>query len=131
MRCLNEWYQDHYFLLDNFISIWGIIWELDFDNFEWYSIIIDIENILKCTKDRVIDYGDLQDLKQHLYFCHDFEKEYKNMWDDATYDIMGFLRDHTNIGAAEANLVAYLENVLLSAVGDSNMLPIWITLMKL
>ena len=97
MRCLNDWYHDHYFLLDNFISTYGIVWDLEFENFEWMSLVIDMESILKCTKDRVIDYEDLKDLKQHLYFCNDFEEEYKNMWAESTYDMMRILRDHTNI----------------------------------
>ena len=70
MRCLNDWYRDHYFLLDNFISIYGIVWDLEFWNFEWMSLIIDMENILKCTKDRVIDYGDLSLLIKSTTIFH-------------------------------------------------------------
>ena len=131
LRCMNDNYYGYGFLLDNFESIWGIIDGLTFETFEWYSIIIDIDSILKCTQFRVIDYDDLNDLKEHLYQCNDFEDEYMRMWDDATMDIIAKLRAHSNLGAAEANLVEYLEDKLLASGGDSNMMPIWIKLMKL
>ncbi len=127
MRCTSD-----AFLLYNFMSTYeDVLNNLTFDNFEWYSIIIDTYNILKCTQNRIVDIDDLIDLKQFMFVCNDIQQVYKTLWDESINDVMSILDQYNNIMIAESDLVQFLENVLFASFGDTNIIPIVIKLINL
>ena len=124
------------FLLTKFIKIYPMLADLNYNTFEWYSISLDIENILKCTRSRIEDYGTILQFKEDLYFCFMFDDEeddkYKKLWNKAADDIVDMhIYQYSEIGIADLQFVEYLEVILMAICDDANMLPIWIGFMQL
>eukprot|EP01084_Bolivina_argentea_P140026 246270_1 len=123
------------FLLNKYKKIYPLLDNLNYDTFEWYSIGLDIENILKCTRTGIEDYPvSTKEFKKRTYLCFmfdDYQNKYKKMWHKSIDDIIKMHFKYSNIGIADIQFVKYLETILLSISKDVNILPIWIGFMRL
>ena len=131
-RCNDNKYGSYGFLLNSFIKIYPILNDINYNNFEWISLIIDFKNILKCFIQR-IEYENLNQFKEDNYYCFNIDNDnIQKEWDNAINKIMDMLIAFNNIGIAENHLIEYLEDVLFHVTdGDTTIIPIIISMMLL
>ena len=137
LRCngYNEKNNGYGYLLSNFQKIYPILEELNFDNFEWFSIGMDFENIFKCSLSNNIDeYSEnFAAFKNDLYFCYDMIDQYKEEWNESSDDLIDkTLMAMNNDIIKEISLIEYFEYLLIDLYGgETTIIPIVVKLLLL
>eukprot|EP01084_Bolivina_argentea_P047207 86983_1 len=136
MKCTNKYYNGHSYLLKSFAKIYPILNNINYNNFEWISMQIQMENIFKCSQGKKVNSSNYLDInllinnfKYDSYFCYDINDHIKPIWNKAIKRILNdYIMKMTNIAISETILMSYLETILLKLTQNTNLIPFWLAL---
>eukprot|EP01084_Bolivina_argentea_P047206 86982_1 len=136
MKCTNKYYNGHSYLLKSFAKIYPILNNINYNNFEWISMQIQMENIFKCSQGKKVNSSNYLDInllinnfKYDSYFCYDINDHIKPIWNKAIKRILNdYIMKMTNIAISEVSLMTYFEFILLKLTQNTNLIPFWLAL---